>query len=82
MEQEVANSREFSTNETAFLIRIFIRQNATWMGEIQWLEGEKKLYFRSMLEMITLMQKAMDINNAPQAEYSFRSWEDRHENRY
>ena len=68
--------KETRVGDSAFLVRIIFRQNATWMGEIHWLNGEKKIYFRSLMEMIMLMQDALDTSGIPPAEYSFRTWED------
>ena len=67
---------ETRVGDCAFLVRIIFRQNATWMGEIHWLNGEKKIYFRSLMEMIMLMQEALDQCGIPPAEYSFRTWDD------
>ncbi len=71
--------RNIARGESAFLVRVMYRQNATWMGEIQWLDGREKLHFRSFLEMVTLMQQAMEKSGTPPAEYRFRSWEDKKE---
>ena len=38
-----------------FLVHIIENQNATWQGEITWLDEEKKESFRSLLELIKLM---------------------------
>ena len=75
MEEKQGPKNEAKVGDSAFLVRILFRQNATWMGEIHWLNGEKKLYFRSLLEMLMLMQEALDISGIPPAEYRFRSWE-------
>ncbi len=47
---------------TDFLIRIQFRQHSTWQGEIQWLgkKHEKRRFFRSFLEMIMLIQEALE----------------------
>ena len=76
MEETPDAIKETRVGDSAFLIRIIFRQNATWMGEIHWLNGEKKIYFRSLMEMIMLMQDALDTSGIPPAEYSFRTWED------
>ena len=60
-----------------FFIRIMFRQHASWQGEICWMNGEKSLYFRSMLEMIMLLQEALDEAGVPEADYTFRSWKDK-----
>jgi len=59
-----------------FLVRVLFRQNASWQGEIHWIDQDKKKYFKSVLELIMLMQSAMDEAGKPVAEYSFQSLED------
>lgn len=43
-----------------FVVHVQFRQNATWQGTIQWLEGDKVQRFRSALEMLKLMDEALD----------------------
>lgn len=42
-----------------FIIRVLYRQNATWQGNIQWIEGKKSQNFRSELELIKLIDDAI-----------------------
>ena len=42
-----------------FAIRLIFRQNASWQGSITWLEGEVEQSFRSVLELILLMDSAL-----------------------
>ena len=42
-----------------FAVRILFRQNASWQGSITWLEGEMEQSFRSVLELILLMDSAL-----------------------
>lgn len=42
-----------------FEMRILFRQNASWQGELLWLEKNVRQNFRSVLEMITLMDSAL-----------------------
>lgn len=42
-----------------FGVRILFRQNASWQGSVSWLEGEREESFRSVLELILLMDSAM-----------------------
>jgi cytochrome c1 len=42
-----------------FIIKVLYRQNATWQGNIQWVEGKKTQYFRSDLEMLKLIDEAI-----------------------
>lgn len=42
-----------------FEMRILFRQHASWQGELQWLERNTQQSFRSVLELITLMDSAL-----------------------
>jgi hypothetical protein len=42
-----------------FEILVRYRQNATWQGHILWAEKNKKQNFRSVLEMLKLMDEAL-----------------------
>lgn len=42
-----------------FIVRILYRCNASWQGEIIWLEGKRQKKFRSLLELVMLIQEAM-----------------------
>ncbi len=42
-----------------FALRILFRQNASWQGSVSWLEGGKEQSFRSVLELIFLMDSAL-----------------------
>lgn len=50
---------EGSTN-ARFVVHVQFRQNATWQGTIQWLEGNKTQHFRSALEMLHMMDEALE----------------------
>ncbi len=42
-----------------FAVRILFRQNASWQGSVTWLEGNREESFRSVLELIFLMDSAL-----------------------
>lgn len=42
-----------------FVVRVLFRQNATWQGVVNWVEGNKTQHFRSMLELIHLLEDAL-----------------------
>ena len=42
-----------------FRLRVMFRQNATWQGSIRWIEAEKEENFRSVLELLHLMDSAI-----------------------
>ncbi|MBE5893901.1 MAG: hypothetical protein E7286_11110 [Lachnospiraceae bacterium] len=45
-----------------FVVKILNRQNSTWQGNITWVEGEKSQNFRSALEMLKLMDEALEVS--------------------
>ena len=45
-----------------FLVRIQYRQNATWQGHVTWVDENKTVPFRSALELIKLMDEALEEN--------------------
>ena len=42
-----------------FTVKVLFRQNASWQGTVTWLEGRREQSFRSVLELILLMDSAM-----------------------
>ena len=61
-------------SESSFLVRVRYRQNASWQGMIQWLDGEKTRNFRSFLEMTLLIQEALANSIEADTEIIFRNW--------
>lgn len=57
-------SEFFSGDKATFALRILFRQNASWQGSVTWLEGKKEQSFRSVLELILLMDSALSIQQA------------------
>jgi hypothetical protein len=41
-----------------FIVRVLYRQNATWQGTIQWIEGRQMRLYRSVNELLSLMDEA------------------------
>jgi len=48
-----------------FTLRILFRQNASWQGSVIWHEGQREQSFRSVLELIFLMDSAMQQSRSP-----------------
>lgn len=62
--QYMKDDFENKTGEKAtFLIEIKHRENATWQGNIKWVEGKKEQNFRSVLELIKLMDEIVAEDN-------------------
>ena len=57
--------------KATFIIHVQFRQNASWQGTIQWVDGKKTQRFRSTLEMIKLISDAL-----PEEEEDMLSWDD------
>ena len=45
--------------QQTFIVRVTHRQNSTWQGQITWAEKNQKLNFRSVWEMIHMMENAI-----------------------
>jgi hypothetical protein len=47
-----------------FVVQILNQQNATWQGTVNWMEEKETQPFRSLLELIRLMDSALESENA------------------
>lgn len=43
-----------------FVIHVQYRQNSTWQGQVTWVDKEQTQNFRSVLELLKLMDSALD----------------------
>ena len=43
-----------------FIVRVQHRQNSSWQGRITWMEEDKTIQFRSVWEMVKLIESAVD----------------------
>ena len=57
---DVSMSRETSAEKATFVVHVEFRRNSTWQGTIQWVNEGKQQSFRSTLEMIRLIDEALD----------------------
>lgn len=46
--------------ENTFIIKIREHQHSTWQGSLNWVGADKKCNFRSLLEMIKLIDEAVE----------------------
>ena len=56
-EQDIKNQ---VGRKASFIVRVTSRQNATWQGSISWTERGVTKHFRSALELIKLIDSALD----------------------
>lgn len=47
----------------SFVIEVKSQENHSWQGTITWVEGKRKEYFRSALEMIRLIDSTLNKND-------------------
>ena len=57
-----------------FIVRVQHRQNSSWQGRITWMEEDKTLHFRSIWEMIKLIESAVDTVSEPEESAGDISW--------
>ena len=63
---EMAGSKQWNTAEKvgryneAFLVGVEYQENATWQGTVTWTNRGKTMHFRSVLEMIKLIDSALE----------------------
>lgn len=53
--------------QETFIVRVQHRQNSTWQGRITWADKNKTLNFRSIWEMVRMMENAL-IEDLPAGE--------------
>ena len=59
--QNVSAATPKSGKLGTFALRIMFRQNASWQGAVTWLEGKREESFRSVLELLLLIDSALDM---------------------
>lgn len=63
VEQETVQSRDYDNFYdgafATFHIHVLYRQNASWQGNIHWIEGKQKQAFRSVLELLQLIYQVL-----------------------
>ena len=58
-----------------FIVRVQHRQNSSWQGRITWMEQDKTIQFRSVWEMIKLMESAVNsVQDEDEEETEQASW--------
>ena len=47
-------------HKETFIVKILNRQNSTWQGNVTWVEEQESQNFRSALELIKMIDGALD----------------------
>lgn len=69
--EKVTNDQEMSSRRGdlgTFTIRVQHRQNSSWQGRVTWMEENKTLNFRSIWELVKLIENAVDTVDVPREE--------------
>lgn len=59
-----------------FIIRVQHRQNSSWQGRITWMDQNKTVYFRSVWEMIKLIESALNTIDGSDGLLADKGWDD------
>lgn len=57
-------------NQATFLLNIQDTQHATWQGTVTWVEKQQKQQFRSALELLKLIESALEGKKEDEGEKS------------
>lgn len=63
----------------SFIIRVQHRQNSSWQGRITWMEQDKTVNFRSMWEMLKLIENALGNGSEGRDTLEELSWTQKEE---
>lgn len=53
--------------KATFAVKVLFRQNSSWQGTVTWMEGRREQSFRSVLELLLLMDSALQARGQEQA---------------
>lgn len=73
--RDMDNLEEKKGNLGTFIVQVKYRQNSTWQGQVIWAEEEKKVYFRSALELLRLIDDATMQKQKEESEETPAEWE-------
>jgi len=61
VKEEIKQQHQTDAGHTKCTFEVSVRatQNATWQGQIYWANTNSKQHFRSVLEMLSLMDEAL-----------------------
>lgn len=52
--------KKAETGNQSFIITVRSQENHTWQGTVSWVEGKKQENFRSVLELLKLLDSAVE----------------------
>ena len=48
-----------------FVVHVISQENATWQGQVTWLDEKETKSFRSLLELVKLMDEVIESGREP-----------------
>ena len=63
-------------SQETFIVRVQHRENNSWQGRITWVDKNKTLTFRSIWEVVHMMENALYEDASPEDIPQIRSWDD------
>lgn len=51
-----------------FIVEVIDHQKCTWQGQVHWIQGNKKVSFRSVMELLHLMDSAITPEDSVEPE--------------
>lgn len=59
--EPIRDVKSFKGEIATFLIQVKFRQYTSWQGQVLWNEGKKKIHFRSVLELLKLIDSVISM---------------------
>jgi hypothetical protein len=69
------NNKKSNENQGkgTFIVRVEYCQNETWQGKVTWADKDKSMHFRSALELVKLMNEALEHSQTASSDISKHS---------
>ena len=62
-------------DEGTFIVRVQQRQNSSWQGRITWVDEDKTVFFRSVWEMMKLIDAALASKEEKEEDKESVGWD-------
>lgn len=66
--------RKSTPRGDTFIVNIKNSQNHTWQGTVKWVERQEEIPFRSAIELIKLMDSALEISDEENSGEYLKKW--------
>lgn len=66
--------RKCTAKGDTFIVNIKNSQNHTWQGTVKWVERQEEIPFRSAIELIKLMDSALELSGEDSERENSNKW--------